>query len=395
MNILLKEITIRDLVAGYKDTGDDGVVGYHGKLDIRPAYQREYVYKEKERNAVIDTVLKGFPLNVMYWVVKQCIKDNNANANGDCADNTDSNGVNNNDTYELLDGQQRSISICSYVDGDFSLNGLYFHNLPKNKQNDILNYKLMVYLCDGTDSEKLEWFKTINIAGLKLTDQELRNSIYTGPWLSDAKSYFSKSNCPAQALASQYLVGVPNRQEYLERALCWISNDDIEAYMAKHQHDADADALRQYFLKVINWVNSNFTCYRKEMKGLDWGRFYNDYHTNKYNAKNMESDIKTLILDDEVTSKKGIYEYLLSSKKLDRCLSLRAFTEKDKTEAFERQKKAGSSQATCPKCNDDTKLYDIGEMEADHIVAWSKGGKTISSNCQMLCKFHNGTKSNS
>ena len=207
MKIELLDLTVQELVEDYEDDGDGGVTGYGGKLDIRPPFQREFFYKDKERNAVIDSILKGFPLNVMYW-----------------ADREDG-------TFEIIDGQQRTISIAQYVDGDFSIEGKYFHNLPSDKANLILNYKLMVYVCSGTDSEKLEWFKTINIAGQELTNQELRNAVYAGTWLSDAKRYFSRSGCVAYQIGNAYLKGKVNRQEYLETAIKWISGDSIEDYM--------------------------------------------------------------------------------------------------------------------------------------------------------------------
>ena len=211
MNIELKEITVRELTDGYEDNEEGGVIGFGGKLDIRPPYQREFIYKEKQRDAVIDTITKEFPLNVMYWAVRE---DGN---------------------YEVIDGQQRTISICQYVEGDFAFNSRYFHNLQKDEKEQILNYKLMVYLCTGSDSEKLEWFETINIAGEKLTDQELRNAVYSGSWVSDAKRYFSKTNCVAYSLGSDYLTGSPIRQDYLETTIKWINNDDIKGYMAKNQ----------------------------------------------------------------------------------------------------------------------------------------------------------------
>ena len=377
MKIELKNIKIRDLVNGYKNNITTGqVVGYGGKLDIRPAYQREFVYQPKESKAVINTVQKGFPLNVMYWVV-----------NKDADDNV---------SYEVLDGQQRTISICEYHAGNFSVedtasNPQYFHNLTSNLKQAFLDYELMVYFCEGTDSEKLEWFKTINIAGVKLSDQELRNSIYTGPWLSSAKDYFSKTNCAASQQASDYMVGSPLRQDYLETVLDWINRGDIEGYMAKHQNDKDADELRQYFVKVINWVKLNFTKSRKEMKGLPWGYLYAEYKDKQYNSNDLENKIKALLMDEEVNAKKGIYEYVLSECTKPSSLHLRAFTDKDKTEAFTRQSTTDPKKAECPKC---TKLFDFDAMAADHIVPWSKGGKTIASNCQMLCRPCNGIKSN-
>ena len=223
MEIKLKEILVRDLVEGYENNDvENGVIGYGGKLNIRPKYQREYIYDDEKRNKVIETVQKNFPLNVMYWVV---------NSDG---------------TFEVLDGQQRTISICEYVVGNFSINDEYFHT-REDKQEQILNYKLMVYFCEGTDSEKLDWFKTINIAGLKLSDQELRNAIFTGTWLSDAKKYFSKTKCVAYQIGNDYLKGVPNRQEYLETVLKWISNNQIKKYMSDHQHNPTAIELWNYF----------------------------------------------------------------------------------------------------------------------------------------------------
>src|SRR3990167_4595081 len=234
MKIKLKEITIKEVANKYTNDNEEGVVGYGGKLNIRPKYQREFVYKDHQRDAVIETVRKNFPLNVMYWV-----------------ENEDG-------TYEVMDGQQRTISICEYVAGKFSLNYQYFHNLESVEKEKILDYKLMVYFCEGNDKEKLDWFKTINIAGEKLTDQELRNAIYTGTWLTDAKRYFSKSGCPAHGIGSDYLSGVAIRQDYLETAISWLSNGNIEQYMADNQHKPNANELWLYFQKVISWIEVVF-----------------------------------------------------------------------------------------------------------------------------------------
>ena len=248
MKIELLDLTVRELVKDYSDDGEGGVTGYDGKLDIRPPFQREFIYDDKKRNAVIDSILKDFPLNVMYW-----------------ADRED-------DTFEIIDGQQRTISIAQYVDGDFSFNNQYFHNLPSDKQALISDYKLMVYVCTGTDSEKLDWFKTINIAGEKLTNQELRNAVYAGPWLSNAKQYFSRTGCVAYRIGNDYVNGVPIRQDYLETVIKWVSSDSIEDYMGKHQHDENALPLWEYFQSVINWIESTFTKTRPTaMKGVDWG----------------------------------------------------------------------------------------------------------------------------
>lgn len=356
MDIELKEITVRELTEGYQDNSEDGVVGFDGKLDIRPPYQREFVYNEKERNAVLDTLQKDFPLNVMYWAVRE---DGN---------------------YEVIDGQQRTISICQYVEGDFSINGIGFYNLPNDKQDQILDYTLMVYFCSGTDSEKLAWFETINIAGKVLTKQELRNAVYSGSWVSDAKRYFSKNSRPK--IGDEYLSGSANRQEYLETAISWISNGKIEDYMSKNQHEPNATELWLYFQSVINWVKANFTKYRREMKGIKWGILYNEFKDEKYDAKKLEEQIATLMEDEDVGNKKGIYSYVLTGK--EKHLNIRAFNDKQKREAYERQK------GICVVCK---KHFELNEMEADHIDPWHSGGKTDAENCQMLCREDNRRKS--
>jgi hypothetical protein len=367
MKIELHKIPVRKVVDGFKDNAIEGVVAYGGKLDVRPKYQREFVYKDKQRDAVIETIKKGFPLNVMYWMVKE------------------------DGTYEMLDGQQRTISIGQYVNGDFSLNNYFFHNLTKEEQDQILDYELMIYFCEGTDKERLEWFKTINIAGEKLTDQEIRNAVYTGPWLSDAKLKFSKPNCAAYLLANDggaLLSGSPIRQEYLETALSWINNGNVEDYMARHQHDKNANELWQYFQDVIAWVRKIFPNYRKEMAHVNWGELYNEFKDKKFNPDKLEAEIKELMQDEDVTKKSGIYPYVLTRQ--EKYLSIRAFTDKMKREAYERQK------GVCPWCKKEKRKkqkWDIEEMEADHITPWREGGKTTAENCQMLCKEHNRTKS--
>ncbi|MDQ7009751.1 MAG: DUF262 domain-containing protein [Candidatus Gracilibacteria bacterium] len=358
MKIELREISIREVVDGYVNNNEEGVVGFGGKLNIRPKYQREFIYKEKQRNSVIETVKKDFPLNVMYWV------------------------KNENDSYEVLDGQQRTISICEYVAGKFSLDFQYFHNLEDTEKEQILDYKLMVYFCEGDDKEKLDWFKTINIAGEKLTDQELRNAIYTGTWLTEAKKYFSKSGCPAYGIGSDYLRGSSIRQEYLETAISWISNGNIENYMAQNQHKPNANELWLYFQSVINWVEMIFPNYRKEMKGIAFGLLYNEFKNKEYDSNKLEEEISVLMQDEDVTKKGGIYEYILTGK--EKFLNIRAFTDKNKRELFEKQK------GICTKCEN---KFELNEMEADHITPWHEGGKTNTKNCQMLCKNCNRTKS--
>jgi hypothetical protein len=288
--------------------------------------------------------------------------------------------------YEVMDGQQRTISFCQYVRGDFSVefdnNPYAFHNLTKDEQEQILNYPLQIYFCDGTDKEKLDWFKIINIAGEKLTAQELRNAVYTGAWLADAKLKFSKSNAPAKGLAEKYVVGSPIRQEYLETALNWLSRGEIEGYMSAHQHDQNANELWLYFKAVIEWVENTFKNYRKEMKGVNWGKLYNEYGTQAVDTDELEVRIAKLMQDEDVTKKSGIYDYVLTGD--ERSLSIRAFTDGQKREAYERQ------GGICPVCKNH---FEIEEMEADHITPWSKGGKTIADNCQMLCKDDNRRKS--
>ena len=376
MNIRLVHIKVRDLFNGYKDNGDNGVVAYGGKLDVRPAYQREFVYKPEQQQAVIDTLSKGYPLNVMYWA---------DHGNGH---------------YELIDGQQRTLSICTFLDGDFSCTGLFgikqpqaFHTLPEDRREQLLDYELTVYICDGTESEKLEWFKTINIAGEELTDQELRNAVYTGPWVSDAKRYFSKTGCVAYGLGNQYLKGTANRQDYLETVIYWYGDREnpkqsIEECMMKHQLDPNAKDLWDYFQCVIEWVKELFPTYRKEMKGLPWGIYYNRYHKNTYDPKALEQEIATLMADEDVTKKSGIYKYVLEKaigNDDPSLLNIRPFSDSQKRTVYTQQ---GGICACCGK------KYKYEEMEGDHIKPWSKGGKTEIENLQMLCRDCNRRKSN-
>jgi hypothetical protein len=361
MKIKLHKIPIRDVINGYKDSAEEGVVAYGGKLDIRPKYQREFVYKDKQRDAVIETIRNSFPLNVMYWMVRE------------------------DGGYEMLDGQQRTISIGQYVTGDFSLNNRFFHNLTKEEQEKILDYELMIYFCEGTDKERLDWFTVINTYGEKVNQQEIRNAVYTGPWLSDAKLKFSKSNCAAYLLANDggsLLKGSPIRQEYLETAISWINDGEIEDYMAKHQHDSNADELWKYFQDVIAWVRKTFPNYRKEMVKVNWGELYNGFKDKKLYADKLEEEIAELMQDEDITKKSGIYPYVLTRE--ERYLSIRTFTDKMKRETYERQK------GICPKCGEH---FEIEEMEADHIKLWSEGGKTVAKNCQMLCKDDHREKS--
>ena len=371
MKIELLNVTIKDVTEGYFNDEEEGVEGYDGLLDIRPKYQREFVYKDQQRDEVIRTIMRGLPLNVMYWCK---VKKEDGS-----------------DGYEVMDGQQRTISFCEYVDGTFSVDEKYFSNLPSDVRERILNYELFIYVCDGTDSEKLEWFRIINIAGERLTDQELRNAVYAGPWTADAKKYFSKTRCAAHQLASDYLNGSSIRQEYLETALEWIAardDDTIEGYMSKHQNDSNAYELWNYFRSVIDWVKAIFPKTRKEMKGLPWGLYYNAHHDrHDLDAKELEKEIQRLMEDDDVTSKRGVYAYVLTGD--PKTLNIRAFTNTQKRTVYERQK------GICPRCvaeNNPITHYAIEDMEADHITPWIEGGKTEIENCQMLCKRHNRMK---
>ena len=357
MKIELKEISIKEVTNGYLNSDIEGVVGYDNKLNIRPKYQREFIYKDKQRDAVIDTVRKSFPLNVMYWV------------------------KNEDDTYEVMDGQQRTISICEYVSNKFTLNFQYFFNLEKEEQEQILNYKLMIYFCEGDDKEKLDWFKTINIAGEKLADQELRNAIYTGTWLSDAKRYFSKPACVAYNVGSDYLSGSAIRQDYLETVIDWISDGNVEQYMADNQHKPNATSLWLYFQGVMTWVKALFPKYRREMKGLPYGPLYNKFKGEEFDSNKIEEEISNLMRDEDVTRKSGIYSYVLTRD--ERYLNIRSFSANQRREAYERQ------EGVCVICNEH---FELEDMDADHITPWHKGGKTASENCQMLCKQDNRTK---
>ncbi|MBT6052377.1 MAG: DUF262 domain-containing protein [Candidatus Scalindua sp.] len=363
MDIELNKITIRELVKDYRDNGEGGVIGYGGKLDIRPPYQREFVYDKKKRDAVIDSINKEFPLNVMYWAVRD---DGN---------------------FEIIDGQQRTISIAQYVEGDFSFDGKFWGNLQDDERDKILDYELMIYWCSGTPSERLEWFEIINIAGERLSDQELRNAVYYGSWVTDAKRYFGRRGCAAYRLANKYVSGDYIRQEYLETTIKWIANtnkaDGIKEYMAVHQHQASANELWLYFQSVINWITTIFPTYRsKQMKRKDWGFLYNEFKDKNLDPAKLEKEIKVLMLDDEVGNKNGIYQYVLTRD--EKYLNLRSFSDKQKSEAYEKQ------NGICKICG---KHFEIDEMEGDHITPWHEGGKTTAENCQMLCKDDNRRKS--
>lgn len=363
MDINPQEITIRKLIEGYENSDDkeedEGVRGYGGNLNIRPPYQREFVYSEPEEIAVINTVKSRYPLNVMYWA------------------------VNDDDTYEVLDGQQRILSICRYIDGKFTLPPEHkkFKTLLEPQRERILDYKLLVYFCKGNIEEKLDWFKTINIRGLKLEPQELRNAVYAekGRWLTEAKRYFSKTNGPAYRVSKDYVTGRANRQEILETAIEWIAgngDENIRKYMTEHQEDTNAEEIWLYFRDVINWIEETFIKKRIYMKGLDWGTFYRKHKDKNFNPEIIEEQIKHIVkLPDRVgIKKKGVYEYVLTGN--ERALISRIFSLDDKQGAYERQNR---------KCTECDKEFDFEEMQGDHIIPWIDGGATDDTNCQMLC----------
>lgn len=379
MEIVQTKVTIRDLTKGYVDNRDQGVTAYDGKLDVRPPYQREFVYKDKQRNAVIETVRQDFPLNTMYWAVRD------------------------DGTFEVMDGQQRTISIGQYVTGDFSVDNKYFNSLQDDEQEQILNYELDVYLCTGTPSQKLDWFRVINIAGEELSDQELRSAIYHGPWVTDAKRRFAKRGCPAYAIANDYMSGEMIRQKWLETAIKWKSGGGKpEAYMDAHKNDPTAIDLWNYFQSVIEWVKTTFPTYDgKTMKGQPWGPLYDKYGQNKYDPKVMDAEAKKLRADPQVENNRGIYEYLLGGSTETKLLNIRVFDDKTKTFVYQEQtikaeKNGVSNCSYCANGHDAKKTYiwEQSEMDADHVTAWSKGGNTDPKNCEMLCKPHNRSKGN-
>lgn len=375
MQIELKKITIRELTANYIDEDEAGVRGYYGKLDIRPPYQREFIYDDKKRKAVIATVRKGFPLNVMYWAKR---------------DNDDE------VLFEVMDGQQRTISICQYIAGYFSYEERYFCNLTDDEKEQLLNYELMVYVCEGKASEKLEWFKTINISGMELTDQEMRNAVYAGPFVSDAKRYFSKTNCAAYRMGCDLINGTPIRQDYLETVLRWKVRSEsgdrlatsVDDYMARHQYDPNAVQLWNYYQNVINWAISIFKIKgrSKVVKGIDWGRLFDCFHNQILDRNIIEMRTRELILDEDVQKQSGIIPYILTGDEHE--LGLRAFPEGIKLRVYERQ----HHHCANPECPNKDKEFTFKEMEGDHITPWRDGGKTVEENCQMLCRDCNRRK---
>lgn len=365
MQIALHSIPIRALVNGYQNSRDTGIIGYGGLLNIRPPYQREFRYDTQQKQAVIHTILHGFPLNTMYW--------SEADGGG----------------YEMIDGQQRTLSICEFMQHEFHIalpnrSILYYDTLTDQEKEQFLSYELTVYFCQGTDREKLDWFRVINIAGAKLLDQELRNAVYAGPFVSDARRYFSKRSCPAYGMGGSYMAGNPLEQAYLETVLKWAARKEgvtIDDYMARHQHDPNANLLWGYYSQIITWVQTTFPHYRKEMKGLDWGAMFDEFGGKTLDTTQLEQRVHDLVEDDEIMKKGGIYRYVLSGDLRD--LSFRTFDTRQKRQAYERQ------EGICPRCG---KHFRLEEMEADHITPWVEGGTTVPENCQMLCKACNRLK---
>jgi 5-methylcytosine-specific restriction endonuclease McrA len=374
MTIEPLKVTVAELIDGYRDSDEEGVVGYHGKLDIRPKYQREFVYNEKQEKAVIDTISKGFPLSTMYWVEKE------------------------DGTYEVMDGQQRTLSICRYCWGAYAVNwkgNLWaFSNLPEAEREQLLNYELEVKVCKGgTDVEKLDWFQVINIAGEELTAQEIRNAVYAGSWVTDAKRHFSRSNSAAKRMSDGYISKKWIRQEGLEMAISWVAKRDgmsIEEYMRRHQHDSDCSDLWLYFNTVVTWAKMKFIGKHSNLyTATDWGEMYRKHKDDEIDAKKLEAWISDLLKDGEITNKKGVLWYVLDNN--EQHLGLRAFDEKTALEVYEAQ---GHKCVGGPNCPEHGRELAFEEMEADHIVPWSKGGLTVKENCQMLCRHCNRTKSN-
>lgn len=378
------EWTVKDICEGfvYNELEGKGLYGMDGKLTIQPEYQRNYIYADGKKDvAVIDSVLKGYPIGLIYF---------NRREDGQ---------------LEVLDGQQRITSLGRFVTSRFAIveNGMqqYFRGLAEDKKQKILNTKLLIYVCEGTESEIKEWFKTINIVGVPLNRQEILNAIYSGPFVTLAKEEFSNSQNANIAKWSSYISGTVNRQEYLECALSWVSKGNVEEYMSKHRHDNNINELKTYFNSVIDWVDGLFDEVHSEMKNIEWGRLYETYHKNPYSKTEINAKVAELYADEFVKSKKGIFEYILGDCQDSKLLEIRIFEERDKKTVYARQTQEAKEKgiSNCPLCalgndNNKTRIWQFKEMDADHVTAWSKGGATDISNCQMLCKTHNQAKGN-
>jgi 5-methylcytosine-specific restriction endonuclease McrA len=383
---LKTDITVKDICEGfvYNELEGKGLFGLSGKLTIQPEYQRNYIYASdggKKEMAVIESVLKGYPIGLIYF-------------------NTVSG-----DAFEVLDGQQRITSLGRFITGKFAIkdeNGMqYYSGMARDKKDRILETKLLIYECEGTESEIKEWFKTINIAGVPLNDQELLNAVYSGPFVTLAKEEFSNSQNANIQKWSAYIKGSVNRQEFLERALDWVSKGNIGDYMSRHRYDDNISGLKTYFNSVIDWVSSVFTDVESEMRGLEWGRLYEEYHKKAYDPAIVSEKVQKLYADSYVKSRKGIFEYILGGSVDTKLLEVRVFDDAAKKSVYAKQTEEAKANGTsnCPLCamgNDSnkSKIWDLKEMDADHVAAWSKGGTTSVENCQMLCKTHNRAKGN-
>jgi hypothetical protein len=387
MDTHLQRYTVDEVVEGfvYNELEGKGLFGLAGKLVIQPEYQRNYIYNDGKRDvAVIDSLLSGYPLGLIYFNVVG-------------------------EALEVLDGQQRITSVGRFVTGKFAIrvddNEQTFSSLPPEEQQRIRDSELLVYHCQGTEKEIKEWFKTINIAGVPLNAQEMLNSIYSGPFVTKAKAEYSNSRNANMQKWSSYVKGDPKRQEILEVALEWVSASQritVDAYLAQHRGDRGIDGLRTYFTSVIDWVGSVFTRPPdKEMRGLDWGRLYESYHSNSYNAAALDEGVDALLGDPAVHNRKGIYEYLLGGKTDQQLLSIRIFDERIKATKYQQQtdKATANAISNCPLCAvgdnaNKARIYKQPEMDADHVTAWSRGGATDLGNCEMLCISHNRAKGN-
>lgn len=385
--ILKTTITVKQICDGfvYNELEGKGLFGLSGKLTIQPEYQRNYIYASdggKKEVAVIESILKGYPIGLIYF-----------------------NKVSE-DKLEVLDGQQRITSIGRFVTDKFAIkdeNGMeqYFSGMAANKQVKIMNTPLLIYECEGEESEIKEWFKTINIVGIPLNDQELANAIYSGPFVTLAKEEFSNSQNANIQKWSAYVSGSAIRQQYLERALDWVSHGNIDDYMSRHRYDKNISELKIYFNSVIEWVSSVFTDVESEMCGLEWGRLYEKYHKKTYDVTKVSVEAQKLYSDPYVKSRKGVFEYILGGSVDVKLLDIRVFDDATKKFVYTTQTAAAKTKgkSNCPLCAvghdaNKTKIWKFEEMDADHVAAWSKGGKTVAKNCQMLCKTHNRAKGN-
>ena len=383
--ILKTDITIRQIVDGfvYNELEGRGLFGLGGRLTIQPEYQRNYIYADGKKDvAVIDSVLKGYPIGLIYF------------------------NKTSNDSYEVLDGQQRVTSIGRFTTGKFAVrdaNGheQYYSGMAQVQQEKILNTPLLIYICEGEESEIKDWFKTINIAGVPLTQQEILNAVYSGPFVTKAREEFSNSNNSNVQKWSAYISGDLKRQDYLEQALDWVSDRQIDNYMSKHRHDDNIDELKNYFNGVINWISSVFTDVESEMRGLDWGRLYKTYHAQNYDPIKVSEEVRRLLGSYEVKDRRGVFEYILGGSKDMKLLNIRVFDEPTKKVVYSEQTRLAEEKgaSNCSYCaighdaNKD-KIWAYKDMDADHVTAWSKGGSTEKENCEMLCKPHNRAKGN-